>query len=103
MLLPLDNLAIRRGLNHWFDRNKIRPKVVAEFEDSALLKAFGAEGLGIFAAPTVISSQIIEQYGVQLVGVAEELHERFFAISVERRLRNHALAAVLDGARKNVF
>jgi len=103
MLLPLENLTLRRLLNQWFERNGIQPKVVAEFEDSALLQVFGADGVGIFAAPSVVEPQVIEQYGVQVIGRTDQVRERFYAISGERRIKNPAVVAICDIARHSLF
>jgi LysR family transcriptional activator of nhaA len=103
MLLPLEQLTLRRSLNHWFDRNGIKPRVVAEFEDSALLMVFGGDGLGIFAAPSVVEEEVMAQHGVQLLGRVDEVRERFYAISVERRLKNPATVAISDAARQELF
>jgi len=103
MLLPLEHLILRRSLNQWFDRNGIKPRVVAEFEDSALLKVFGADGVGLFAAPTVVEAEVMAQYGVQLLGRTDEVRERFYAISIERRLKNPAVVAISDAARHEFF
>lgn len=103
MLLPLENLTLRRALNQWFDRNDIKPRVVAEFEDSALLKVFGADGKGVFPAPTVMEEEVCRQYDVEVVGRVEAVRERFYAISIERRLRNPAVMALLDAARTDMF
>jgi LysR family transcriptional activator of nhaA len=103
VLLPLENLTLRRSLNEWFDRHDVKPRVVAEFEDSALLKVFGADGRGIFPAPTVIEADVRRQYGVRVVGRADEVRERFYAISAERRLRNPAIVAISEAARSGTF
>jgi len=103
VLLPLENLTLRRSLDQWFDRHGLRPRVVAEFEDSALLKVFGGDGLGIFAAPTVVEREVEAQFGVQLLGRTEEVRERFYAISVERRLKHPAVLAISDAARHGLF
>ena len=103
MLLPLENLILRRSLNQWFDRHEVKPRVVAEFEDSALLKVFGADGVGLFVAPTVVEREVMAQYGVQLLGRTDEVRERFYAISVERRLKNPAVLAISDAARHELF
>jgi LysR family transcriptional activator of nhaA len=103
MLLPLENLTLRRLLNQWFEREGIRPRVVAEFEDSALLQVFGGDGVGIFAAPSVVEAQVIDQYGVQLIGRTDQVRERFYAISVERRIKNPAVVAICDSARHELF
>jgi LysR family transcriptional activator of nhaA len=103
VLLPLEDLTLRRALNQWFDKHDIKPRVVAEFEDSALLKVFGADGIGVFAAPSVVERQVMQQYDVELIGRAEQVRERFYAISVERRLKNPAVVAICDAARHVLF
>jgi LysR family transcriptional regulator, transcriptional activator of nhaA len=103
MLLPLENLTLRRALNQWFDRHGIKPRVVAEFEDGALLKVFGGDGVGIFTAPTVVEREVIRQYGVAVIGRTKDVRERFYAISVERRLKNAAVVAICDAARARLF
>jgi LysR family transcriptional regulator, transcriptional activator of nhaA len=103
MLLPLENLTLRRSLNQWFERNHVKPKIVAEFEDSALLKDFGSSGLGIFAAPTVVQEEVSRQYGVKVLGHADQVHEQYYAISGSRRLENPAVLAITDSARHTLF
>jgi LysR family transcriptional regulator, transcriptional activator of nhaA len=103
MLLPLETLALRRSLNQWFERHSIKPLIVAEFEDSALLKVFGGDGLGLFTVPTVVERAVIAQYGLQLLGRVPEVRERFYAISVERRLKHPAVLAICDAARHQMF
>jgi LysR family transcriptional activator of nhaA len=103
MLLPLEELSLRRSLNQWFDRMAIQPRVVAEFEDSALLKVFGADGAGIFPAPSVMEAEVRRQYGVSVIGRAPEVRERFYAISVERKLKNPAVVAISQAARHQLF
>lgn len=103
VVLPIENTTLRRALNHWFQRQDVRPRVVAEFEDSALLQVFGADGLGIFAAPTVVREEVCRQYGVSVVGHAPEVKERFYAVSVERRLKNPAVVAISEAAREELF
>lgn len=103
MLLPTDNTTLRRGLDHWFEQQQIRPRIVSEFEDSALLKVFGQQGGGIFAGPSAIERAIEAQYGVRVVGRTDAVRERFYAISVERRLNNPALVAICAAARETLF
>ena len=103
MLLPLEHLALRRELNRWFDGMGIKPRVVGEFEDSALMKVFGASGAGIFPAPSAVEQQVAAQYGVRVVGRADSVRERFFAVSVERRLKHPAVVAISDAARHELF
>jgi LysR family transcriptional regulator, transcriptional activator of nhaA len=103
MLLPLENSTLGRALHQWFERHSVRPRVVAEFEDSALLKVFGADGVGIFTAPTAVEKEVCRQYGVSVVGRAPEVKERFYAVSVERRLKNPAVIAISEVAREQIF
>jgi LysR family transcriptional activator of nhaA len=103
MLLPLEGLTLRRSLNQWLQKHDLKPHVVAEFEDSALMKVFGADGLGIFPAPSAVEDEVKSQYGVVLIGRAPEVRERFYAISVERRLNNPAVIAISNAARTELF
>ena len=103
MLLPTATAALRTALEHWFQDLGIRPRAVAYFDDSALLKAFGARGIGLFASPTAIEGEVVRQYGVEVVGHASEVRERFYAISIERRLRHPAVVAISRRAREDVF
>ena len=98
MLLPLEHVNTRRSLNQWFAKLDVRPRVVAEFEDSALLKAFGADGKGIFPAPTIVEDEVITRYGVRALGRADGVQERYYAITAERRLDHPAVIAISEGA-----
>jgi LysR family transcriptional regulator, transcriptional activator of nhaA len=102
-LLPTDNTSLRRALDQWFDARAIRPAIRAEFEDSALLKVFGQAGVGVFVAPTAVEDEVRDQFGVQLVGRINEVRERFYAISVERKLKHPAVLAISDAARQKLF
>jgi LysR family transcriptional activator of nhaA len=103
MLLPLENLTLRRSLDQWFDHLGIKPRVVAEFEDGALLREFGCDGVGIFPAPTVIEKEVARQDGVVRLGLADGVGERYYAISVERRLKHPAIVAITEAARADLF
>lgn len=103
MLLPAINTALRGALMLWLDRLDIRPHVAGEFEDSALMTAFGQAGVGIFIAPAAIEPDIIRQYDVIPIGRTDEVRERFYAISAERRLRHPAVVAIRDAARLEMF
>ena len=98
MLLPTGNTLVRRDLERWFEGLGIAPLIVAEFEDSALLKVFGAEGLGCFPAPRAIALDIAPQYGVSEIGVTA-VKETYYAITAERRIKNAAALAVLSTAK----
>lgn len=103
MILPGDTTAMRRALELWFDAEDIHPQVVAEFDDTALLKTFGEAGFGLFAVPSVIEKEVRRQYGVHVVGRIEATRQRFFAISVERRIKHPAVLAITEAARRKVF
>ncbi|MBY0400440.1 transcriptional activator NhaR [Myxococcota bacterium] len=103
MLLPVDSTMLRRSLDRWFDAQAIRPQIVSEFEDSALLKAFGHAGVGIFPGPTIIEAQIRRQYGVTVVGRTDAVTERFYAITVDRKIKDPAIAAISEAAREKLF
>jgi LysR family transcriptional regulator, transcriptional activator of nhaA len=100
LLLPTSNTALRRGLDHWFDQQKLRPKIIAEFQDSALLKAFGQEGLGLFPVPAAVVNEVQRQYRVKAIGTIDDIQERFFAISCERRLKHPAVVAISQAAKQ---
>jgi len=102
-LLPTNNTALRRSLDHWFDNENIRPNIQAEIEDSALIKTFGKGGMGLFVAPTIVEAEIKRQYMVEAVGNIESVKERFYAITVRRQLKHPAVTAILDNARDNLF
>jgi len=102
-LLPGGNSALRQALEEWFDSLKIRPKVIAEVDDAALAKIAGEAGLGVFAAPDVVEKEVRQRYKVQLIGRVEEVRQRFYAISVERKIRHPAVLAINDAARKHIF
>lgn len=103
MLLPTPIAAVRTSLEHWFQDLAIRPRGIAAFDDSALLKVFGATGTGVFAVPTAIEDQVAAQYAVHVVGRTEDVRERYYAISVERRLQHPAVVAISEGARGRLF
>jgi LysR family transcriptional activator of nhaA len=102
-LLPTRESALRRSLDRWFAESGIRPRVVAEIEDGALLKAFGQAGAGVFVAPSAVEREIRRQYRVERIGRTDEVIERFYAISVERRIRHPAVLAVTEVARTELF
>jgi len=102
-LFPADNTTLRRSLDQWFDSQGIRPRVVGEFQDSALLKVFGQAGAGVFPAPSAIEAEVQRQHGVRLIGRLEQVRERFYAISVERKIRHPAVVAISEAARRKMF
>jgi len=102
-LAPVRGTVLRQGLDEWFEKRSIRPVIVGEFEDSALLKTFGQTGIGFFAIPAVIEAEVMRQYRVQSIGVAEGISESFYAISVERRVQHPAVAAICEVSRSRLF
>jgi LysR family transcriptional regulator, transcriptional activator of nhaA len=98
-LLPTRNTISRRSLDQWFDHEKIQPKIIAEFEDNALLMVFGQHGVGIFVAPSVIRNEVERKYAVQVIGQMGNVRERFFAVSLDRKLRHPAVVAISEAAR----
>ncbi len=99
LLMPTQNTAVRRSLELWFSEHDVHPDILHQFEDSALLKVFGQAGLGIFPAPTAIAKRICQQYAVQVVGELPDVIERFYAISVEKRLQHPAVLAIFKAAK----
>ena len=102
-LLPGAPSAVRRALEQWFASEDVRPKIVAEFDDSALAKDFGQEGIGIFAVPTVIEAEVRRQYRVRVVGRVRAVRQQFYAISVERKIKHPAVVAICEAARQSIF
>ena len=102
-LMPTDHTAVRRSLDIWMDENEIFPDIIAEFEDSALLKVFGQAGEGIFPVPTAIENLVKKQYGVHLVGRIPQVLDKFYAISAEKRVHHDATLLVVKQARNELF
>lgn len=100
-LLPGEDAALRARLLQWLDQHELHPRIAGEFDDSALMSAFGQAGAGIFAAPTVIASMVMRQYDVQLIGQTDEIWEQFYAISVQRKLTHPAVLAISQAAQQN--
>jgi len=94
---------LRRSLLQWFREQRLEPRIVAEVADSAVLKVFGQRGLGMFAVPTAVEEDIARQYQVERITLLNGVQERYYAISVERRIRNPAVAAISEAARRGLF
>lgn len=103
LLFPSAETALGRAVRQWFESEGIRPNVVGEFDDSALMKAFGQSGLGAFPMPSVSEADVKKHYGAEIIGRAETLRARFYAISPERRLKNPAVVAICETAREAIF
>lgn len=103
LLLPAENAAIRRTVESWLELRGIRPTVAGEFQDYALLRAFGQAGRGVFPMPSVLTQQMLKQESLQIVGQTEEIRHNFYAISAERKVKHPAVMAICDTARKQLF
>lgn len=103
LLLPGEMTVVRSRLIEWLDNQHIYPRIVGEFDDSALMKAFGQTGTGVFIAPTPIAEEVKKQYGVVSIGETNEIREQFYAISVERKISHPAVAAITETAREWLF
>lgn len=103
LLLPASNTALRRSIDQWLDRLGVRPDVVGEFEDSELLWEFGGSGEGIFPVPTILEAQLARLHRVRVIGRTDAVRSRFYAISVERRLKHPAVVAICETARRELF
>lgn len=99
MLLPTDNTSIRGQLDMWFHSHDIVPETVGEFEDSALQNMFGKEGRGVFIVPTAIEKEVKKQYEVDVIGRAPTIKERFYLITVSRKIKNPAVIAISEAAK----
>jgi LysR family transcriptional activator of nhaA len=95
--------AMRQRFEFWLTKHEIHVRTIGEFDDAALLKAFGREGRGIFMSPTVLEKETCEQYGVKVLGRTEDLVEEFYAVSVERRITHPCVAAITQSARDRLF
>ncbi len=96
VLLPTAHTAVRERLEHWFELHELRPRVVGEFEDSALLKTFGASGMGLFPAADWVREDLLARYGVYRLAPCEGVTEHFFAIGTERKVRHPLVQRLLQ-------
>lgn len=94
-LLPTPGLALRRSLDQWFDAEQLSPNIRSEIADSALLKTFGAAGAGLFVAPMLVGKEVCRQYHVECIGEIGGVHERFYAITVQRKIQHPGVRAIL--------
>lgn len=102
-LLPTEGSALRRSLEQWFDREGVRPHVVGEFDDSALIAVFGQAGEGAFAVPTAVEADARRHYGVRVVKRLPDVHERFYAITIERKVKHPVAVAMTRTAKAELF
>lgn len=103
LLAPGATSSIRPQFEAWLTRHQLHPRVVGEFDDGALMKAFGRQGVGVFISPSVVEDETVAQYGVQVIGRSAEMSEDFYAISSERRITHPGVAAITQAARVSLF
>jgi len=103
LLIPGPETVVRSRLQRWFAEQQIQPRIVGEFDDSALMQAFGQSGSGIFIGPSVIADEVKRQYGVEVIGQTDAVTESFYAISVERKVKHPGIVAITEGARRELF
>ena len=103
MLAPGATSSLRTQFEAWLTRHKLQPRVVGEFDDGALMGAFGRQGAGVFLSPSVVEEKTAAQYGVRVIGRSDEMREDFYAISVERRITHPGVVAITQAARRSVF
>jgi LysR family transcriptional activator of nhaA len=103
MLLPGEDSSARGRLEQWLETERLNPRIVGEFDDAALLKAFGQAGRGIFPAPAVLAAEVAAQYSVHEVGRTSAVRESFYAITGERRITHPAVLTVTEAARDSLF
>ena len=102
-LLPSERSASRRLLDAWFEKHGITPQIVGEFDDSALIKTFGQQGVGVFVAPTAVEHEVTHGTSVAVIGRTSDLRARFYAITTERRIKHPAVVAITEAARSDLF
>ncbi len=103
MLIPGGSSSVRPQFESWLTRHQLQPRVVGEFDDGALMNAFGRHGDGVFISPSVVEDETIRQYGVQVIGRSAEMVDDFYAISMERRITHPGVAAITQAARSDLF
>jgi LysR family transcriptional activator of nhaA len=103
MLVPGGSSSVRPQFDAWLERERLHPRVVGEFGDGALMKAFGRQGRGVFLSPSVVEDETVSQYGVQVIGRVDEISDDFYAITAERRITHPGVAAITQAARAELF
>lgn len=99
-LLPAEGTGLRRSLERWFHQLGIRPHVVAEFDDAALMKVMATDGRGFTPVPTLVAQEAVDRFSLRLIGATERCRDQFFAITAERRLDHPAVAALTQAFRE---
>lgn len=100
LLIPSESNLVQARLLAWLDGLRIHPRIIGEFDDSALMKVFGQAGAGAFSLPSPIALEVSRQYGVQVIGGTDKVREQYYAISVERRISHPAVSAITETARE---
>ena len=103
LLIPGAQASVRQQLEGWLTRHGLLPRIVGEFDDGALMTAFGREGRGVFMAPSVMEADTMQHCGVEVIGRSAELREEFYAVSVEKRITHACVVAITDAARGQLF
>jgi LysR family transcriptional activator of nhaA len=103
LVLPTHEAAVRREIDHWLESLDINPKRIGEFQDSALMKLVARAGNGIVPVPSVVESELKREYELDTVGRVESVKERFYLISVEKRLKNPFVKEIVERAQRKVF
>jgi LysR family transcriptional regulator, transcriptional activator of nhaA len=101
-LLPMSNTGLRRSLEKWFQARAVRPRLVGEFEDAALVNILALQGLGFMSVPSVIAKEVVRRYGFRLIGRTSECQQQFYAITAERKLTHPAVLAITSAARQRL-
>ncbi len=96
VILPTPRVAVRALLDQWFEKQGIRPRIVGEFDDSALLKTFGSSGMGVFPAVEMVHDELETRYAVKRVGPCQGVKEHFFAIGTERKVQHPLVQSILE-------
>lgn len=102
-LLPGEDVVVRPPLLQWFEAQGVRPRIVGEFDDTALLKAFGQAGAGLFVAPTAIAAYVQTQFRVKALGRIDSVKEQLYAITTERQLTHPGIVAISEAAQSAAF
>jgi len=103
ILLPTRQYEVRQLVDRWLSQRNLTPRIYGEFDDSALMKSFGKAGLGVFFTPSTIEAEVCRDLNVSIIGRTDEIKQKFYAISAERRVKNPAITAIFDSARQSLF
>ena len=102
-LLPLEHAPLRRALEQWFDEHKVRPEVIAEFDDPALMNVFALDAAGFFPVHSIVAGDVVKRYGFRRIAELPDCHSEFYAITAERKLKHPATIAVTENAQSRLF